>query len=149
MGQRRSLVGAQSEVRPGLGRRWRPVRPGRPNRRVISFALLPHALHILAQGSFTYTVSPSLADGTPGTGVSFLLQPTSFYNLTLSVNGTVLSSVPDLSTSTSANLTSLPFGTHSVQAIFHSKDTTREPSQEGVARLTGIEVHWEGCGLSS
>lgn len=50
----------------------------------------------------------------------------------------------DLSSTSSANITGLPFGKHSLKVEFQSRDTTRQLSQEGVARIIGIEVHREG-----
>jgi len=139
LGQRGRLVGPESTLRRGLGSHQPAVSEGRAP----GYGSLPYPAARPAWATLLTQILLRICPNT-GTGFSVLFQPTSFYNLTLSCNGTVYSTMADLTTTTSANLTGLPFGTHSLEAVFQSRDTTRQLSREGVARITGIEVHREG-----
>lgn len=69
--------------------------------------------------------------------------------MTLSVNGTEVNSSSDLSSASSINATSLPFGTHQVSAIFTSIDPARAPTQGEQIRVTGVEIIWDGAASPS
>ncbi|CED82080.1 hypothetical protein [Phaffia rhodozyma] len=78
-----------------------------------------------------------------GTSLSFLTEPTSAYQLTLSINSTEVKSISDMSATSSVNITDLPFGTHSFSGVFRSIDDSRASSQADVARLLGITIGWD------
>lgn len=73
-----------------------------------------------------------------------MIAPTSAYNLTLSINGTVRRTLPDLGTSHLVNVTDLPSGTHSFKAAFNSIDITRVSNPDQRVRFYGLELGWEG-----
>jgi hypothetical protein len=94
------------------------------------------------------SLPPSVSLSFQGNALSLNFQETSYYNLSLSINGSRVWSEGDLVGSGGwANATGLPRGIHQLEAVFRSKDSAREPSQEGVARLLGIEISRNGCVL--